>query len=73
MIGLLLVFDVMEPQDDFIEKHYDLREYKLTWILLVTFLILHDYFIYIKHAYFATFMNYILDCCEFSFGKTYVD
>ena len=36
-------------------------EYKLTWMLVVTFLALHVYFIYIKHAYFIAFMKYILE------------
>ena len=55
------------------EEPYDPCEYKLTWILVVTFLVLHDYFIYTKYAYFATFMKCILDCCENSFAKKYVD
>jgi hypothetical protein len=41
----------MEPQSDFIEELYNPVEYKLTWILVVTFFALYDYFIYIKHAY----------------------
>jgi hypothetical protein len=42
------------------EEHYDPGEYKFTWMLVVTFPALHVYFIYIKHAYFATLMKYIL-------------
>jgi hypothetical protein len=38
MIGFFLVFEVMEPQDDFMEEPYDSGEYKFTWILVVTFL-----------------------------------
>jgi hypothetical protein len=61
MIGLFSVFEVMEHQGNFMEKPYDLGEYELTWMLLVTFPALHVYFIYIKHAYFATLMKYILE------------
>jgi hypothetical protein len=43
------------------EKLYNPDEYKLTWMLVVTFLALHVYFIYIKHAYFVTLMKYILE------------
>ena len=51
----------MEPQRNCMEELYDPSEYKLTWILIVTFHALHVYFIYIKHAYFATLMKYILE------------
>ena len=44
----------MEPQENYIEELYGPGEYKLTWMLVVTFLALHVYFIYIKHAYFVT-------------------
>jgi hypothetical protein len=54
IIGLFLVFEVIERQKNFMEELYDLGEYKLTWIFVITFLALHVYFIYIKHAYFAT-------------------
>jgi hypothetical protein len=43
------------------EEPYDPGEYKLTWIHVVTFLALHDYFICIKHSYFATFVKYVLE------------
>jgi hypothetical protein len=43
------------------EELYGPGEYKLIWVLVVTFLALHVYFIYIKHAYFATLMKYILE------------
>jgi hypothetical protein len=48
MIGLFSVFEVMEPQGNFMEKPYDLGEYELTWMLVVTFPTLHVYFIYIS-------------------------
>ena len=66
MISFFSVFEVMEPQGDYIEDPYDPGEYKFTWILIVTFPTLHDYFIYIKHA---TLMKYILDYCELPFFK----
>jgi hypothetical protein len=61
MIGIFLVFEVIESQGNYMEELYDPSEYKLTWMLIVTFLTLHVYFIYTKHAYFATFMKYILE------------
>jgi hypothetical protein len=61
MISLFSVFEVMEPQGNYIEELYSSDEYKLTWILVVTFPALHVYFVYIKHAYFATLMKYILE------------
>jgi hypothetical protein len=61
MIGLFSVFEVMEPQGNYIEELYSSDEYKLTWMLVVTFPALHVYFVYIKHAYFATLMKYILE------------
>jgi hypothetical protein len=54
MISLFLVFKAMESQGNFMVEPYDLREYKLTWMRVVTFSALHVYFIYIKHTYFAT-------------------
>jgi hypothetical protein len=58
MIGFFLIFKVIEPQENFMEEPYDLGEYKLTWMLAVTFLALH---VYIKHAYFVTLIKYILE------------
>jgi hypothetical protein len=51
----------MEPQGNFMNEPYNPGEYKLTWMLIVTFYALHIYFIYIKHAYFAILMKYILE------------
>ena len=53
MIGRFSVFEVMEPQGNYMEELYSSGEYKLTWVLVVAFLALHVYFIYIKHAYFC--------------------
>ena len=61
MIGLFSIFEVMEPQGNYIEELYGPGEYKLTWMLVVAFSVLHIYFIYIKHAYFVTLMKYILE------------
>jgi hypothetical protein len=60
MIGLFSVFEVMEPQGNYMEEFYDPSEYKLTWMLCCYLSCLHIYFIYIKHAYFAILMKYIL-------------
>jgi hypothetical protein len=60
MIGLFSVFEVMKPQENYMEELYAPSEFKLTWTLVVTFLGLYVYFIYFKHAYFATLMKYIL-------------
>jgi hypothetical protein len=60
MIGLFSVFEVMKAQRNFMEETYDLGEYKLTWMFVVTFPILHYsriYFIYIKHACFVTLIK----------------
>ena len=61
MICLFSVFEVIEPYGNYMKKLYGPNEYKLTWMLVVTFPALHIYFIYIKHAYFATLMKYILE------------
>jgi hypothetical protein len=37
MIGIFSVFEVMEPQKNFMDESYKPSEYKLTWILIVTF------------------------------------
>ena len=61
MIGIFSVFGVMEAQKNYTEDLYGLGEYKFTWMLVVAFPALHVYFIYIKYAYFATLMKYILE------------
>ena len=61
MIGLFSVFEVMEPQGNYMEEFYSPGEYKHTWMLVVAFPALHAYFIYIKHGYFATLMKNILE------------
>ena len=45
MIGLFIVFEVMEPQRKYFEELYGLGECKLTWMLVVSFPALHVYFI----------------------------
>jgi hypothetical protein len=37
MIGLFSVFEVMEPQENYMEELYDLGEYKLTWMFCCYF------------------------------------
>jgi hypothetical protein len=59
MIGLFSVFEVMELQGNYMKELYGPSEYKLTWMLIVTFPALHIYFIYIKYEYFTTLMKYI--------------
>ena len=62
MVGLFSVFEVMEPQGNYMEELYNLSEYKLTWMLCCYFSCIgYLLYIYIKHAYFATFMKYILE------------
>jgi hypothetical protein len=51
MMSLFLVFEVMEPLGDFMEEHYNLSEYKLTWMCVVTFFAMHVYFIYILNIH----------------------
>ena len=64
MIGCFSVFELIEPQGNYMEELYGPSEYKLTWMLVVAFPALYVYFIYIKHAYFATLMKYILELLE---------
>jgi hypothetical protein len=52
MIGLFLVFKVMEPQRNYVEELYDLGEYKLAWML-------RCYFSYISYLF------YIYQTCKF--------
>jgi hypothetical protein len=37
IIGLLSVFEVMEPQMNYMEEFYDLNKYKLAWMLCCYF------------------------------------
>jgi hypothetical protein len=69
MIGLFSIFEVMGPQGNYMEELYVLGEYKLQWMLVVTFPILYVYFIYIKHVNFATLMKYILELLRTLFCK----
>jgi hypothetical protein len=45
MLGLFSVFEVMEPQGNYIEKLYNLGEYKLAWMLCC-------YFSYIAYLFY---------------------
>jgi hypothetical protein len=73
MIGLFSVFGVIKRQGNYMEELYDSGEYKLKWMLVVAFPALHIYFIYIKHACFATLMKYILELLGTLFAKTCID
>jgi hypothetical protein len=57
MIGLFLVYEVMEPQRNYMRG----VSTNSHGCFVVTFPALHVYFIYIKHTYFATLMKYILE------------
>jgi hypothetical protein len=62
MMGIFSVFEDIEPYGNYIEELYDPGEYKLTWMLCSYFsYIAYLFYIYIKHAYFATLMKYILE------------
>jgi integral membrane sensor domain MASE1 len=67
MIGLFSVFEVMEPQRNYMEELYDWVITNSHGCFIVTFLALHIYFIYIKHAYFATLMKNSLELLELFF------
>ena len=69
MICLFTVFEVIEPQGNYMEELYGPGEYKLKWMLVVAFLALHIYFIYINHIYFVTLMKYILELLRTLFCK----
>jgi hypothetical protein len=52
----------MKPQGNYKKELYDPGEYKLTWMLCCYFsYIARLFYIYIKHAYFATLMKYNLE------------
>jgi hypothetical protein len=66
MIGLFSIFKIMDSQENYMEELYDSGEYKLTWMLCcyfscIAYLFYICIYIYIKHAYFPTFMKYILE------------
>jgi hypothetical protein len=50
MIGLFLVFEVLEPQGNYMKEFYDSGEYKLTWILCCYFSCI-VYLFYISNMY----------------------
>ena len=68
MIGLFIVFEVIEPQGNYMEELYGPDEYKLTSMLVVAFPIA-VYFIYVKHAYFVTLIKYTLELLRTLFYK----
>jgi hypothetical protein len=50
MISLFSVFEVMEPQENYMEELYDPGEYKLTWMLCCYFSCI-AYLFYIYQTY----------------------
>jgi hypothetical protein len=60
MIGLFSVFEVMEPQGNYVEELYGLGEYKLRWMLCCYFSYI-AHILYISNTCFATLMKYILE------------
>ena len=46
MIGLFTLFEVMEPQMNYMKELYGIGEYKLTWMLVDAFPALHVFYIY---------------------------
>jgi hypothetical protein len=61
MIGLFSVFEVMEPQRNYMEELYDPGEYKLTWMLSCYFSYI-AYLFYIYQTYiFCSSNKYILE------------
>jgi hypothetical protein len=51
MIGVFSIFEVMEPQENYMEELYNPGEYKLTWILCC-------YFSYIAYLFYI-YQTYI--------------
>jgi hypothetical protein len=63
MIGLFSVFEVMEPQGNYIEELYDPGEFKLIWMLCY-------YFSYIAYLFYI-YQTYIFcNSYEIHFGTT---
>jgi hypothetical protein len=60
MIGLFSIFEVMEPQGNYMKTLYGPSDTNSHRCFVVTFPALHIYFIYIKHTNFVTLMKYIL-------------
>jgi hypothetical protein len=61
MIGFFSVFEIMEPQGNYMEELYGPGEYNSHGCFVVTFPALHVFYIDVKHACFATLMKYILE------------
>jgi hypothetical protein len=55
MISLFSVFEVMEPQMNYMEELYDLREYKFTWMLCCYFSCIAYIFLYILNIHILQF------------------
>jgi hypothetical protein len=73
MISLFSLFEVMEPQGNYIRSFTTRVRANSHGCFVVTFPVLHVYFIYIKHTYFTTLMKCILELLELSFAKMCID
>jgi hypothetical protein len=63
MIGLFSVFEVIEPQGNYIKELYGSGEYKLTWILCC-------YFSYIARLFYICQTCIFCNSHEIHFGTT---
>jgi hypothetical protein len=61
MICLFSVFEVIEPQGNYIEELYARVSTNSHGCFVVTFPTLHVFYIDVKHTYFTTLMKYILE------------
>jgi hypothetical protein len=73
MIGIFSVFEVMEPQENYMEGLYDLNEYKLTWTLCCYFSCIAYLFYIYQTRIFYNFHEIYFETTENSFVKTYVN
>jgi hypothetical protein len=67
MIGLFSIFEIMEPQENYMEELYDSGEYKLTWMLYcyfscIAYLLYIYIYIYISNMYILELLGTLF--CE---------
>jgi hypothetical protein len=63
MIGIFSVFEIMEPQGNYMEELYDPGEYKLTWMLCC-------YFSYIAYLFYIYQTCIFYNSHKIHFGTT---
>jgi hypothetical protein len=63
MIGIFSVFEIMEPQGNYMEELYGPGEYKLTWMLCC-------YFSYIARLFYIYQTCVFYNSYEIHFGTT---